>query len=157
MKSESYTIRQAYKEEWTSIMTLVWKVFLKYEAADYNSCGIESFQDFITNNTIYRMFLAGSYQVMVAVEEGTIIGVITLRNNNHISLLFVESDYHHQGVGRSLIRYVTDYLMKEIGTDKVTVNSSPFAIGFYHKLGFKDLGPETISDGIRYTPMEFFL
>ncbi|MBR3882454.1 MAG: GNAT family N-acetyltransferase [Clostridia bacterium] len=37
---------------------------------------------------------------------------------------------------------------------KITVNSSCYGLGFYHKLGFTDLEPEKIVDGIRFTPME---
>jgi ribosomal protein S18 acetylase RimI-like enzyme len=157
MKSTFFSIRQAYKEEWTDIMALAWKVFLKYEAPDYTPKGVQSFQEFITNNTIFRMFLAGSYQVMVAVEGEKIVGMIALRDNTHVSLLFVESKYHKMGIGKSLIEYAAHYLLSEIGAEKITVNASPYAVGFYHKIGFRDLGPEDECDGIRYTPMEFYL
>ena len=36
----------------------------------------------------------------------------------------------------------------------ITVNSAPFAIGFYHKIGFKDTGKEQTVDGIRFLPMQ---
>ena len=81
----------------------------------------------------------------------------TLRNNVHISLLFVEEQYHRRGIGRGLIRYLCEYLMTEVQASRVTVNSSPYGVGFYHKLGFTDLGPEEQKDGITYTPMEFVL
>jgi len=157
MEFKSFSIRQAYKEEWTDTMTLAWNVFQKYEAADYSPRGVESFREFITDNGLYRMFLAGSYQVIVATENEKIIGMITLRSNTHISLLFVDATYHHRGIGKGLIDFAANYLLTEIGAEKITVNSSPYAIGFYHKVGFRDLAPETISDGIRYTPMEFYL
>lgn len=37
---------------------------------------------------------------------------------------------------------------------KITVNSAPFAIDFYHKIGFKDTGKEQTVDGIRFLPMQ---
>lgn len=37
----------------------------------------------------------------------------------------------------------------------VIVNSSPYAVPIYHKLGFVDTDTEQLSDGIRYTPMRF--
>ena len=84
------------------------------------------------------------------------VGMLGLRNRNHISLLFVEEAYHRQGVARSLMKYVFEYLLSEVGgVSAVTVNSSPYAVGCYHKLGFKDLQPETTADGISYTPMAF--
>ena len=62
-----------------------------------------------------------------------------------------------QGVGRSLVEYLRNYLLSEVGVSRVTVNASPYGLGFYHRLGFRDLGSEQIDDGIRYTPMEFVL
>ena len=35
----------------------------------------------------------------------------------------------------------------------VTVNSSPYAVGFYEKIGFQPVGPEKKADGIRVTSM----
>lgn len=37
----------------------------------------------------------------------------------------------------------------------ITVNSSPYAVPVYHKLGFIDTDTEQLSDGIRYIPMKF--
>ena len=36
----------------------------------------------------------------------------------------------------------------------MTVNSSPYAVPIYHKLGFKDTGSEQVVNGLRFTPME---
>jgi predicted GNAT family N-acyltransferase len=59
-----------------------------------------------------------------------------------------------QGVGRRLMEYVLDYVKNEEGHKMLTVNAAPYAVGFYHKLGFVDTGTEQLSDGIYYTPME---
>ncbi len=40
---------------------------------------------------------------------------------------------------------------------EITVNSSPYAVEVYHKLGFKDTAVEQISDGIRFTPMKLLI
>lgn len=36
-----------------------------------------------------------------------------------------------------------------------TVNSSPYAVPVYHKLGFIDMDSEQLADGMRFTPMKF--
>ena len=36
-----------------------------------------------------------------------------------------------------------------------TVNSSPYAVPIYHKLGFVDTNTEQLASGMRYTPMKF--
>ena len=150
-------IRPVLREEWEDALALVWKVFLKFEAPEYPEEGVKSFYNFITDNTLYRMFLVGSYEMMVAVEDETIIGVVAVRNVSHISLLFVDENYHRQGIGRALIRHVANYLKTEVGAEKLTVNAAPYGVAFYHKVGFIDTGLETKKEGILYTPMELLL
>lgn len=152
-----YFIRKARKEDWDDAMELTWKTFMRFEADDYTKEGIRSFFDFITDSMLYKMFLNGIYHMFVAEDKGKIIGMITLRNDTHISLLFVDSDYHRKGVGKCLMKTVWDFIETELGKEMVTVNSAPYGVGFYHKLGFNDLGPEEIKDGIRYTPMRRIL
>ena len=152
-----YQIRNAYRDEWDDAMTLAWKTFMKFEADIYTDEGIQNFEDFITDTTLHRMFLMGVYQMFVALDRKQIVGMLTLRNNSHISLLFVDEKYHRRGLGRALIEYLREYLLSEAGISKVTVNAAPYGVAFYHKLGFQDLRPEEERDGIRYTPMEFVL
>lgn len=153
----AYQIRNAYREEWQDAMALAWKTFLRFEADVYSPEGVKNFENFITDSTLYRMFVMGAYQLFVAVEHSRLVGMITLRDTTHISLLFVDEAYHRQGIGRGLIGYLADYLRTEVGADRVTVNSSPYGVGFYHKMGFRDIRPEETKDGIIYTPMEFIL
>lgn len=153
----SYQIRSAYRDEWQDAMALAWKTFLRFEADVYSPEGVKNFENFITDSTLYRMFVMGTYQLFVAVDQGSVVGMITLRDLTHISLLFVDEKYHRQGIGRALMKYLTNYLLTEIGADRVTVNASPYGVGFYHKLGFRDIRPEEMRDGIIYTPMEFIL
>lgn len=154
---EKYKIRFAYASEWQDAMYLAWKTFLRFEAADYSERGVESFKEFITDQTLYKLFKMGSYQLMVALDGDKIIGIISLRNNSHISLLFVEENYHRKGIGSKLIRELAEYLATEEGITHMTVNAAPYAIGFYHKVGFTDTDTEQENDGIRYTPMEYYI
>ena len=148
-------VRMAYREEWDDAMALAWRTFMQFDAKDYSKQGIESFQDFVTDTVLHRMFEMGAYQLLVAVnEEEKIVGIISLRNETHISLLFVDSKYHMQGVGRKLIESLCDYVVSEEGYRRITVNAAPYAVGFYHKLGFHDIGKQEMKDGIIFTPME---
>lgn len=150
----SYQIRSAYRDEWEDAMALAWRTFLRFEAGVYSAEGVQNFENFITDTTLYRMFVMGAYQMFVALDRDKIIGMVTLRDSTHISLLFVDEKYHRQGIGRALLGCLTDYMAKEMGIHKVTVNASPYGVGFYHRLGFQDLRPEEQRDGIIYTPME---
>lgn len=149
-----YEIRMACRDDWEDAIALAWKTFLWFEAEDYGPAGIKSFENFITDNTLHRMFLMGAYQMLVAYDRDRMIGMITVRSESHISLLFVDAEYHMRGIGRALISHLCTYLKSEMGIHRVTVNASPYGVGFYHKLGFRDMNSEQTSEGIRYTPME---
>lgn len=150
-------VRMAEKDEWEDAMALAWRVFQKFDAKDYTEEGVQSFLDFISDNGLYKMFLNGEYKLFVAESGGNIVGVSSLRMRNHISLLFVDEKYHGIGVGKKMIDYMSYYLLNEEKLDYCTVNAAPYAIGFYHKLGFKDKGSEMENDGIKYTPMKLEL
>ncbi len=152
-----YEVRMAYENEWEEAMALAWRTFLQFEADDYEPEGVKSFEDFITDNTLHRMFIMGAYQMFVALDGRRMAGMISVRSNSHISLLFVDAEYHRKGIGRALMNQLCGYLKNELGIKRVTVNASPYGVGFYHKLGFRDLKPEQRSEGIRYTPMELFV
>lgn len=146
-------IRFLNRDEWEEAMGLAWRTFLEFEGDVYPPEGVRSFEDFITDPALNRMFVMGAYQVMAAYHEGKVVGIISLRNDKHISLLFVDRNYHRRGIGRALILALAEYARKEMGQNMLTVNASPYGVKFYHRLGFKDLGSERQQDGIIYTPM----
>lgn len=146
-------IRPARREEWDDAMALAWRTFMKFEAEDYTDKGIKNFQDFITDPMLHRMFDMGAYRLFVAYDNDKIVGMISLRNDTHISLLFVDEKYHKMGIGRMLMNYLCQYVVEE-GYNLVTVNAAPYAVEFYHRVGFIDAGKEEFSDGIIYTPMK---
>ena len=151
------SVRPAYEEEWQDAMGMAWLTFLKYDAKDYLPSGVRNFHDFITDEGLFQMFKRGQYQMFLVFENKQIVGVITLRNVNHISLLFVEKEHLRKGIGRKLNDYVHNYLLSEVGAESLTVNAAPHGVGFYHKLGFCDIAPETMKDGIIFTPMKLYL
>lgn len=147
-------IRQANIFDWDEAIALAWKTFLKFEAKDYGQEGIDSFREFLSDALLRRMFLTGEYPMFIALDSGKQAGMISLRNRRHISLLFVEEGHHHRGIGRMLIRKMEGYIQKEYQERKITVNAAPYAVGFYHQVGFEDVAPQLKKDGILYTPME---
>ena len=116
-----YQIRNAYRDEWEDAMSLAWRTFLRFEADVYSPEGVRNFENFITDSTLYRMFVVGSYQMFVALDGKKIVGMITLRDTTHISLLFVDEKYHRQGIGRALMQYLSNYLLTEVQASRVTV------------------------------------
>lgn len=155
MDKAEYEIRPLKNSEWEMAMQLAWDTFLIYEAPEYTKEGIKNFQDFVRDPRLKDMFINGDFQAQGAFKGDTIIGILGTRGT-HISLLFVEPVYHHQGIASSLLRQLFDR-MKKMGCDRMSVNSSPYAVSFYKKLGFTNISGEITKDGIRYTPMKIDL
>lgn len=153
-KNNKIEIRMAVEKDWEPAMKLAWETFLVFEAGEYTEEGIENFRDFISDQWLKKMFLKGEYQMFVALEEEKVVGFISVRNRHHISLLFVDKNYHHTGIGSLLVQKLGEYLITEMGEDYMTVDSAPYAIPFYHKLGFWDLAPQQKKHGIIYTSMK---
>ena len=149
-----YDIRWARVEEWEPAMKMIWRTFLKFEASDYTEEGIQNFLDFITDEKLFHSFLRGDYQMMVALDRGRVVGVASVRNRNHLSLLFVDEAYHRQGIGRRLLECFCSYLKVEEGEQYMSLNAAPYAVDFYKKIGFRAVRPEEVVGGIRVTSME---
>lgn len=154
---KSYSVRWARENEWAPAMRMIWRTFLKFEGRDYTQEGIKNFFDFITDDDLYVAFLKGTYRMMVALDGEKVIGAGSIRSKNHLSLLFVDENYHHLGVGSALLTGLCDYLRREAGECCMSLKAAPYAVNFYRKLGFQAVRPEEEYSGIRVTAMEKLL
>lgn len=152
MPEDTLQIRLAQNDDWEPAMELAWKTFLKFEAPVYDKEGVDNFLSFISEERLYKMFLAGEYPLYVAVRDGKTVGMLGVRSGNHISLLFVDEKYHRQGIGKKLVLVAAEDI-KRRGKDIITVNSSPYGLPFYKKLGFTETDGKKHDDGITYYPM----
>lgn len=147
-------IRFIDSEEWETAMSLAYETYLEFDAKAYSDEGNEHFKEFVTDSFLKKMFEAGNYQVIGAYYKGKMIGVISLRDDHHISLLFVDKEFHNQGIGRSLIMALADYVKLKLHQSCLTVNAAPYAFDFYRRVGFRDEDDLTTKDGITFIPMK---
>ena len=152
--NDNILIRTINENEWEEAMNLAWDTFILYEAPEYTKEGITSFRNFVRDPILKTLFIEGKYNVLAAFNDNIIVGIIGVRNETHISLLFVDSEYHKKGIARRLVEKTFERTYEKYGKREMTVNSSPYAVGFYHKMGFVDTDIEQTTDGIRYTPMK---
>ncbi|MGN0678438.1 MAG: GNAT family N-acetyltransferase [Oscillospiraceae bacterium] len=139
-------IKKLESSELRGALNLVRKVFLEFEAPDYSEQGTEEFFKSVYDENYLSMLTAFG-----AWHDDELVGIIATRNQgSHIALFFVDGKYQRQGIGRQLFQTV----LENCSSEKMTVNSSPYAVEIYHKLGFYDTGKEQIINGIRFTPME---
>lgn len=138
-------IRKLYISDHKEAIDLSLTVFMKCDKEDFNENGLETFKKFI-----YNTELMNELTILGAFDSNELIGIIgTKLNGAHISLFFIKPDYHHKGIGRKLFnRAYADQIV-----EKITVNSSSYAVGFYESLGFSKTAEEQETDGLRYTPM----
>ncbi len=151
-----FQVVKAEPEDWEEAMELAWRTFLKFEAPGYDEEGISNFLNLISDEKLYKMYLNGNFKLFVAKKDGELVGMGALRSLNHVSLLFVDEAYHRQGIGRKLLKHLQRETLSLTKSYRMTVNSAPYAIGFYETLGFAKTQELTKADGIEFLPMTIF-
>ncbi len=145
------------KEDLSPVIQLVTQVFNQFEAPEYSSEGVGNFLRYIDVEA-FRKRMNNNHFALVAQVGETIVGVMEVRNNDHICLLFVDATYHQQGIGKTLLRVAIARSIKNSPKiTEITVNSSLFAVPIYQRLGFIAIGGEKVQDGIRFIPMTLLL
>lgn len=128
-------------------LELIWKVFMEFEAPDYSQDGVdEFFKSIHDDDWLNQIRMYGAY------DGDKLVGVIaTRKEGTHIALFFVDGNYHRRGIGRKLFQRV----LEDNKINYMTVNSSPYAVPVYEKLGFIPTDVEQVKNGLRFTPMEY--
>lgn len=155
----SYKIRKVCPDEVEEALALALEVFMEFEATDYRPEGVRTFKDFISSEKLVQNFKRGISPMCAAFDKGKIIGIIGMRSNRtHINLVFVKKEYHRRGIATELFRFPVRALCEDDPElSEVILNSSPYGLPFYLHLGFVPQSGEVEEDGIRYTPLKYFI
>ena len=145
LKDNMIQIRRLSDPEIPAALDLAWKVFSEYESPDYSIEGTEEFRKCMHDEEyLYGIDYYGAF------DSSKLIGLIGIRSNlEHICFFFVDGQYHKNGIGTKMFNYLLENNIGNI----ITVNSSPYGLGFYKKLGFVPTEEEKTINGIRFTPM----
>ncbi|BFI96843.1 MAG: hypothetical protein RSP_23530 [Rhodanobacter sp.] len=102
-----------------------------------------------------RLCMDAGHRFHLAWLGDTLVGVATMRDDCHLTQLFVGTRYQGRGIARRLwLRTMTD-AVRRAGTCRFTLNASRCALPAYRRLGFVAVGPERLSpSGVLTTPME---
>ena len=138
-------IRRLSDSEIPAALDLAWRVFSEYESPDYSTEGTEEFRKCLRDEEyLYGIDYYGAF------DSSNLIGLIGIRSNlEHLCFFFVDGQYHRKGIGTKMF----DHLLENYKGNFITVNSSPYGLGFYKKLGFVPTEEEKTINGIRFTPM----
>ena len=143
---EPYPVRRLAPEEYPAALELCWRVFLEFEAPEYSPEGVAAFRASLDDEErTRRLDFYGAF------DGEKLVGVLCMRAPQHIGGFFVDAAYHRRGIGRRLFEAMRQDYEKQV----FTVNSSPYAVEVYRRLGFVPTDTEQLTDGLRYMPMRF--
>lgn len=139
--------------EEADVSDLVLRVFDEFVAPQFSKEGLREFYNYADPHLLL-LRSRWNHFVHLAVAEDVIAGMIEVRDGGHVALFFVEGEFQERGVGGELLRRALEICTRRNpGLSKVTVNSSPNAVGIYERLEFRRAGPEQAEDHIRFVPM----
>ncbi len=146
-------IRPISEGEETAVCDMIRRSFDAFVGCDYSPEGVAEFYKY-ANPVAMANRLSSDHLVLVAEENHQVVGMIELRGNEHIALLFVDPPYFRKGISRLLFKQA----MRIVRGDnrsfvKMTVNSSRYAVPVYQALGFVVSGPVQTISGITFIPM----
>ncbi len=145
-KAPSIVIRKCETGEIPAALELAWRVFSEFESPAYGPQGTEEFRKSIHDGEYLR-----GIEYYGAFDEDRLVGEIGIRpDRKHICFFFVDSAYHRRGIGTKMFRY----LLQEYPNTVITLNSAPYGLPFYRKLGFVETDREQTVNGITFTPMK---
>lgn len=139
------------------VSSLVIDVFNEFVAPLFAKEGVEEFNRYTSAKAIAVRINNGN-MLLVAEAEDEIVGIIEVRENNHVGWLFVDKRFQRNSVGRELLKRAVELCKERDDTvNRITVNSSPNAVAAYRRFGFRAVEDEKTVNGIRHTPMELIL
>jgi len=147
--NEQYSFYELTSDRLYETLELVRDVFMEFEAPDYSEEGIEEFLHFLDPIDIEEKLEENKIRIWICDFDEKVVGMIA-GMESHINLLFVDGEHHRKGIARKLL----DMMIDNYKPSELTVNSSPYAIEAYQRLGFTITDAEQEVSGIRYTPMK---
>lgn len=136
-----------------AVCHLIASVFMEHIAPLYEPEGITEFLQYASVHETMRR-LHHDHVMLLAEHHDRIVGVVELRDHDHISLLFVDSAYQRQGIAHELVKQGLSLCLQQRPDLKaLTVFASPNAVPAYERFGFHVTQPEQTRNGIRYVPM----
>lgn len=149
----SIEYRKMKQGDASQVCTFITGVFNQFVAPEFPQEGIEEFMTYIQPEALVS-HLKSDHFALIAAIRSEIIGVIAVRDHNHVALFFVDSRYQRRGIGRELCRKALEICnCQEVKPSQMTVNASPNSVNAYKKLHFEPTDKEQCVNGIRFVPM----
>lgn len=147
------TVKQIRLGEEIEVCNLVAKSFNEFIAPEFSDEGIEEFFKY-SNPREFKKRSESGYFSMVAKSQDKLAGMIEVKGDSHISMLYVDRAFHRKGIAKILVKQALERISSEKGlSGDITVNSSRYAVPFYERLGFLQFEEEKSIYGVIHIPM----
>ena len=124
-------IRQAQETDAPAICALL-RTVAPLIFPDSTTPEAASFLESFEAPAVAARLAAPNYVHLIAESSRDLRGYISLRDGQHLYHLFVQPEFHGQGIGRLLWQH----LLQVAGPGTLTVNSSLLAVPVYRSFGF---------------------
>ncbi len=151
--NEPLIIRPMQGGEETEVFNLVRRVFNEFVAPSYSQEGVDEFFRYARPKALAQRS-QNNHFVLLALVESYLAGMIEIRDNRHVSMLFVDRSFQRQGISRALLRQALDECRKtKPDLSQITVHATPNSVFIYQRLGFRPVSAEQVINGIRFVSM----
>lgn len=146
-------IRVATAADAERISALLTCLAEEFIVGEFSPEGREQLMSGFKVDAIAARLASTEYRFHVAEASAELAGVVALRGDRHLYLLFVERSWHRQGLARRLWSVARAAVPAAV--ERWTVNASAYAVPAYERLGFRRVGGPQERLGVEFQPMEW--
>ncbi len=132
-------------ERYGEATELIWQVFQVFEVPDFPPEGVIEYKRILDLTE-----REGSITFYTAMEDDVVVGVLGMRENNHIGYFYVKESHHKRGIGKMLFSKIL-----QVYEGSITVNACPYGVPVYKRLGFTETDIQQNKNGVIFTPMRY--
>jgi len=145
-------IRAAWPGDSKDISELISGLSDRFITDAFSPTGREHLLSTMTPQAIEK-FIQTGYRYHIAEMNGSLVGVVAVRDNKHLYHLFVAEEYQRQGIAKKLWQLAMEECLANGNTEEFTVNSSEYAQDVYKRLGFVARPGPRVKEGVVFFPM----
>jgi N-acetylglutamate synthase-like GNAT family acetyltransferase len=128
-------LRKFMPEDAEKLSRMIIRNLRQFNIREYSNDVIEALVTYFTTNKLIER--AKSKLLLVCAIEEDLIGTATL-DADRVRYVFVDMDRHKTGVGRILMDAIESHAQQH-GISRIYLSSGLSAIGFYEKLGYREI------------------
>lgn len=141
-------IRPAHADDLPAISAVCLVAFNTAVAPSLSAAGIATFGS-VAAAEAFGARLQGDNHILVAEQDGHIVGVIELKEGRHLAMLFVDPACQAQGIGHALFKAVLPQVREPVLSVRASLNAVPT----YLRYGFVLDGDVGEFNGLVYQQM----